>query len=171
MDDQFQVMGGGKEGARPEASGCPYPQPGSGPEPTSGSAVDRAPVDATFLAAYERYRGPLLVWLRSRMRDSTAAEDCCQEVYARLLSEMRAGRCPDVPAAWLQRVAQGLVVKRASHPPAVPHKAPSTMPSSAAGPTAFIILCREAWDQVWCALQGASRDDRSKPPNRATTMT
>jgi DNA-directed RNA polymerase specialized sigma24 family protein len=171
MDDQFQVMDRGQELARSEASRWPDPQPGSGPEPTSGPAVDPAPVDATFSAVYERYRGPLLVWLRSRLRDSTTAEDCCQEVYARLLNELRAGCSPDVPAAWLQRVAQSLVINRASHPPAVPHKAPSTKPSSAAGPTAFTILCREAWDQVWCALQGASRDDRSKPPLYATIMT
>lgn len=166
MDDLFQVTDRGQKRPRPETARRPGPEPESGQESASGPPVDPAPVDATLLAAYERHRGSLLVWLRARLRDGAAAEDCCQEVYSWLLGELRAGRCPDVPAAWRQRVAHSPVISGAPHPQVVPCETPSATPSRTAGPTAFTILGREAWIRVWTALQGVSWDDRSMLPLR-----
>jgi len=66
-------------------------------------------VTAIFLAnqpGLERYA-------RSLTRDEDAAADICQEVFIRLLVNARAGRMPDVPAAWMRRVAHNAFVSSA----------------------------------------------------------
>jgi RNA polymerase sigma-70 factor (ECF subfamily) len=45
-------------------------------------------------------------------RDPGAAEDLVQEAFLRLVVEVRAGRVPDEPGAWLYRVAQNLAMSR-----------------------------------------------------------
>ena len=71
-------------------------------------AVD-SDVTAIFLAnqpSLERYA-------RSLTRDEDAAADVCQEVFIKLLVIARAGRMPDVPGAWMHRVAHNVVVSTA----------------------------------------------------------
>ena len=71
-------------------------------------AVD-SDVTAIFLAnlpSLERYS-------RSLTRDEEAAADICQEVFIKLLVIAREGRMPDVPGAWMHRVAHNLVVSAA----------------------------------------------------------
>jgi RNA polymerase sigma-70 factor (ECF subfamily) len=71
-------------------------------------AVD-ADVTAIFLAnqpSLERYA-------RSLTRDEDAAADVCQEVFIKLLVIAREGRMPDVPGAWMHRVAHNIVVSAA----------------------------------------------------------
>ena len=58
------------------------------------------------LPSLERYA-------RSLTRDDDAAADICQEVFIKLLVIARAGRMPDVPGAWMHRVAHNLVVSAA----------------------------------------------------------
>jgi RNA polymerase sigma-70 factor (ECF subfamily) len=68
-------------------------------------AVD-SDVTAVFLAnlpSLERYA-------RSLTRDEDAAADVCQEVFIKLLVIARDGRMPDVPGAWMHRVAHNLVI-------------------------------------------------------------
>src|SRR6266550_1086025 len=75
---------------------------------TQPHAVDDE-VTAVFLAnqpALERYA-------RSLSRDEDAAADICQEVFIRLLVIARTGRMPDVPAAWMRRVAHNFFVSSA----------------------------------------------------------
>jgi RNA polymerase sigma-70 factor, ECF subfamily len=74
----------------------------------SPHAVD-AEVTAVFLAnqpSLERYA-------RSLTRDEDTAADICQEVFIRLLVIARSGRMPDVPAAWMRRVAHNFFVSSA----------------------------------------------------------
>jgi RNA polymerase sigma-70 factor (ECF subfamily) len=66
-------------------------------------------VTAVFLASQpslERY-------VRSMTRDQDAAADVCQEVFIKLLVNARAGRMPDLPGAWMHRVAHNIVVSAA----------------------------------------------------------
>jgi RNA polymerase sigma-70 factor (ECF subfamily) len=66
-------------------------------------------VTAVFLAnlpALERYA-------RSLTRDPEESSDVCQEVFIKLLVAARAGRMPDVPAAWMHRVVHNIVVSAA----------------------------------------------------------
>ena len=66
-------------------------------------------VTAVFLAnqpAVERYA-------RSLTRDQDEAADVCQEVFIRLLVIAREGRMPDLPGAWMHRVAHNIVVSSA----------------------------------------------------------
>jgi RNA polymerase sigma-70 factor (ECF subfamily) len=66
-------------------------------------------VTAVFLAnqpSLERYA-------RSLTRDDDAAADVCQEVFIKLLVIAREGRMPDVPGAWMHRVAHNIVVSAA----------------------------------------------------------
>jgi RNA polymerase sigma factor (sigma-70 family) len=66
-------------------------------------------VTAVFLASQpslERY-------VRSMTRDQDEAADVCQEVFIKLLVNARAGRMPDLPGAWMHRVAHNIVVSAA----------------------------------------------------------
>ena len=75
---------------------------------------------------YDAVQPGLLRWLRRRMRDEVEAEDVCQEAFIRLLRELRAGRVPESPAAWVWRVAHNLLVSHARHARVVA-KAPSPL--------------------------------------------
>jgi RNA polymerase sigma-70 factor (ECF subfamily) len=75
---------------------------------TGPQAVD-SDVTASFLAnlpSLERYA-------QSLTRDQDEAADVCQEVFIKLLVIARAGRMPDVPGAWMHRVAHNIVVSAA----------------------------------------------------------
>jgi len=63
-------------------------------------------------SAYLAHGAPLRRWLTSRVRDSEAADDIAQEAFVRLVREVRAGRIPDEPGAWLHRVAANLSTSR-----------------------------------------------------------
>lgn len=56
-------------------------------------------------------------WLRGRLlamtRDPAVADDLVSEAFLRLALELRAGRAPQDPRAWLYRVGANLVVSRA----------------------------------------------------------
>src|SRR5258705_7010553 len=71
-------------------------------------AVD-SDVTAAFLANLPSLQG----YSRSLTRDPEAAADVCQEVFVKLLVTARAGGMPDVPGAWMHRVAHNIVVSSA----------------------------------------------------------
>lgn len=69
-------------------------------------------LDLIVEQAYATHLGPLQRRLTASTRDSGVAEDLAQEAFLRLITEVRAGRAPDAPGAWLHRVAQNLVMSR-----------------------------------------------------------
>ena len=69
-------------------------------------------VERVIGSAYERYREPLQRYLVSITRDPAAAEDLTQDAFLRLIGEVRAGRVPDNPGAWLHRVGHNLAMSR-----------------------------------------------------------
>lgn len=68
--------------------------------------------DGFIEAAYTTQAGPLLSRLTGITRDPFAAEDLMQEAFVRLVIEVRAGRIPDDPGAWLYRVGHNLAMSR-----------------------------------------------------------
>ena len=71
------------------------------------------PVDSLVTAVYLDSLPSLERYARSLTRDVDAAADICQEVFVKLLIIARAGRMPDVPGAWMHRVAHNIVVSAA----------------------------------------------------------
>jgi RNA polymerase sigma-70 factor (ECF subfamily) len=71
------------------------------------------PVDSDVTAAFLANLPSVQRYARSLTRDDEAAADICQEVFVKLLVNARAGRMPDVPGAWMHRVAHNIVVSTA----------------------------------------------------------
>jgi RNA polymerase sigma-70 factor (ECF subfamily) len=71
------------------------------------------PVDEDVTALFLDNLPSLERYARSLTRDPEAAADVCQEVFIRFLVHARGGPMPDVPAAWMHRVAHNVVVSAA----------------------------------------------------------
>ncbi|HXI82273.1 MAG TPA: sigma-70 family RNA polymerase sigma factor [Verrucomicrobiae bacterium] len=71
------------------------------------------PVDAEVTTVFLANQAALERYARSLTRDEDAAADICQDVFIRLLVVARSGRMPDVPAAWMRRVAHNCFVSSA----------------------------------------------------------
>ncbi|WNQ11169.1 RNA polymerase sigma factor [Paenibacillus aurantius] len=63
---------------------------------------------AAFEAFVHRYHGPLLGYLERTLQDARKAEDLVQEVFLRLIRQLRNGRPPDPVRPWLYKVALNL---------------------------------------------------------------
>jgi RNA polymerase sigma factor (sigma-70 family) len=126
---------------------------GSWPSPIGSWSTDAARVERTFTQVFESERPALLRWLRMRMRDDAAAEDCCQEAFARLLCELRSGRQLETPGAWLHLVARNLLISRARHAQVVARGERYAAPAVSGDPTAGAILGREQFQAVRLALE------------------
>ncbi len=74
--------------------------------------MDDPTLDQIVEQAYATHLGPLHRRLTVVTRDPAAAEDLAHEAFVRLVVEVRAGRTPDEPGAWLYRVAQNLAASR-----------------------------------------------------------
>ena len=70
-------------------------------------------VDTDVTAAFLANQPSLERYARSLTRDADASADVCQEVFIKLLVIARDGRMPDVPGAWMHRVAHNIVVSAA----------------------------------------------------------
>lgn len=111
---------------RPGDSGSVTPgddeRPGSVPEPAIGvnavfrdvspRSLQREEVVDVVAAAYDTYERALYAFALGLTRSGAAAEDLVQESYLRLVREVRAGRTPDNPRAWLYRVCSNLATSR-----------------------------------------------------------
>jgi RNA polymerase sigma-70 factor (ECF subfamily) len=67
-------------------------------------------VRRTVLALYDAHHRELATFVRAIERDPQAAEDVVSEAFLRLITEIRRGRTPEQPRAWLHRVAANLVI-------------------------------------------------------------
>jgi RNA polymerase sigma-70 factor (ECF subfamily) len=76
-------------------------------------AAQQHPIDSEVTAIFLANQPALERYARSLTRDEDAAADISQEVFIRLLVVARAGRMPDVPAAWMHRVAHNIFVSTA----------------------------------------------------------
>jgi len=69
-----------------------------------------AEVRRTVLAIYDAHHRDIATFARAIERDPQTAEDVVSETFVRLVEEVRHGRTPAQPRAWLHRVAANLVV-------------------------------------------------------------
>ena len=94
--------------------------------------------------AFRDHWGPTFgIALRST-RDPELAADVTQEAFLRLVSEQRAGRCPDNIRAWLYRTSANLIVSRARREMVARRAAPRLARSETpAQPDAIAILHEE----------------------------
>lgn len=63
----------------------------------------------TAMAIYDAHHRDLANFVRAIERDRDTADDVVGESFVRLIAELRRGRAPDQPRAWLHRVAANLV--------------------------------------------------------------
>lgn len=82
------------------------PVGGAGPRTRDPSETVRR----TTLELYDEHHRDLANFVRALERDAQAAEDIVGETFVRLIDELRRGRTPDQPRAWLHRVAANLVI-------------------------------------------------------------
>jgi RNA polymerase sigma factor (sigma-70 family) len=68
---------------------------------------------ALVVQAYDAYHDQLHRYLAAMTRDGEQAQDLVHESFMRLTREVRAGRAPDNPRAWLYRVGRNLVISGA----------------------------------------------------------
>jgi RNA polymerase sigma factor (sigma-70 family) len=67
-------------------------------------------VRRTVLEVYDAHHRELATFVRALERDPEAARDIVSDTFVRLIDEVRRGRTPDQPRAWLHRVAANLVI-------------------------------------------------------------
>jgi RNA polymerase sigma factor (sigma-70 family) len=85
-------------------------------EVVDGTAAHRTAVaDSVVTEAWADHHEEVFAFLVRTTRDPEAAEDLLQETFLRLTREVRAGRTPDNPRAWLYRVGANLATSRGRH--------------------------------------------------------
>lgn len=130
----------------------------AGSNVASSAAVDRADLVASL---YDSHADELYGYLSRYSGNREAAEDLLQETFLRLVREVRAGRTPEQPRAWLYRVATNLatsrgrrlsVLSRTLRRIRMPDPEPSPEPS---------VIGREARDELLTAVSQLGGDARS----------
>jgi RNA polymerase sigma factor (sigma-70 family) len=89
-----------------DAATVTLPVGGAGPRTLDRSETVRRAV----LELYDAHHRELATFVRALERDAQAAEDIVGETFVRLIDELRRGRTPEKPRAWLHRVAANLVI-------------------------------------------------------------
>jgi RNA polymerase sigma factor (sigma-70 family) len=121
-------------------------------------ATDAAP---TVLAIYDAHHRELASFIRAIERDPRAAEDVLSETFLRLIEEVRRGRIPDRPRAWLYRVAANLVVDGGRRRTVVSRALGRLVDRRTAPPPDDAILRGELRREVHAALGALPRDART----------
>jgi RNA polymerase sigma-70 factor (ECF subfamily) len=124
----------------------------SGPDLVRFDAGAAATPETLLEDMYERHRHALVRWLAARARHPDEAEDFCQEAFLRLYQELRAGRRPDDPAAWLRRVGLNLIISRARRVAVADRHAHVLRVGDLGDPTMRTVLARERFSEVRAAI-------------------
>jgi RNA polymerase sigma-70 factor (ECF subfamily) len=113
-------------------------------------------LEEIFRTSAPSLRGRLL----AMTRDPAIADDLVGEAFLRLAAEMRAGRAPLDPAAWLHRVGSNLVVSRARHATVATRAMPGLLERDVASSPEDAVIERERDLLVRDALATLRVDDR-----------
>jgi RNA polymerase sigma factor (sigma-70 family) len=116
--------------------------------------------DEQLEAIYRAHAASLRGRLLAMTRDPAIADDLVSEAFLRLALEMRAGRTPLDPPAWLYRVGSNLVVSRARHATVVTRAMPGLLGRDVASSPEDAAIERERDLLVRDALATLGGDDR-----------
>lgn len=113
-------------------------------------------LDAIYRMHATRLRGRLLMMTR----DPALAEDLVGEAFLRLATEIRAGRAPKDPPAWLYRVGSNLVVSRARRTKVATRALPGLLDRSVAPSPEDVVVGRERDSLLWDVMASLGGSDR-----------
>jgi RNA polymerase sigma-70 factor (ECF subfamily) len=134
-------------------------------EGTASVSIARAgrstDVTADVLPIYDAHHHELASFIAAIERDPRAAEDILSETFLRLIEEVRRGRTPDQPRAWLYRVATNLVVDGGRHRTVVTRVLGRLVDHRTEPPPDDTYLRGELRREVWAALGVLSIDART----------
>jgi RNA polymerase sigma-70 factor (ECF subfamily) len=134
-------------------------------EGTASVSIARAgrstDVTAGVLPIYDAHHRELASFIAAIERDPRAAEDILSETFLRLIEEVRRGRTPDQPRAWLYRVATNLVVDGGRHRTVVTRVLSRLVDHRTEPPPDDSYLRGELRREVWAALGELSIDART----------
>jgi RNA polymerase sigma factor (sigma-70 family) len=120
-----------------------------------------ADVTTSVLAIYDAHHRELASFIRGIERDPRVAEDVLSETFLRLIEELRRGRMPEQPRAWLYRVAANLVVDGGRRRTVVTRVLGRLFDHGAEPPPDDAILRGELRREVWTALGTLPADART----------
>jgi RNA polymerase sigma-70 factor (ECF subfamily) len=132
-------------------------------DPTQRASVAEAEhgTDEAFRDTYEREQADLLRYAQAWTRDLVAAEDLCQEAFARLYVAMRSGHEPEIVGAWLRRVVRNLAISRGRRAQVAARHAVELEERDGRDPTAGLVIERERLDAIRVALGRVPEDQRT----------
>lgn len=119
-----------------------------------------AEIRRTVLALYDAHHREIATFARAIERDPQTAEDVVAETFARLVEEVRHGRTPEQPRAWLHRVAANLVVDQGRRRRVFQRFAGRLFERGTAEPADARLLGTEAHHELRAALAALPKESR-----------
>lgn len=121
----------------------------------------RDDISGVVLGIYDAHHRELATFVRAVERDRDAADDIVSETFVRLIEEVRRGRTPEQPRAWLHRVAANLVIDRGRRLTVVGKFLSRLVDHRTEPPADVEVLRDELRQQVRTALDALPRDART----------
>lgn len=118
-------------------------------------------VGAFVLATYDAHHRELANFVRGIERDRDTADDIVSESFVRLIEEIRRGRTPDQPRAWLYRVAANLAIDRGRRRTVVTRALGRLVDHRTEPPPDDKVLRDETRHEVWTAIAHLPTDART----------
>jgi len=128
-------------------------------QPQATTAVSHGQA-ATLEAIYRAHAGGLRGRLTAQTRDPALADDLVSEAFLRLAIEIREGRSPREPRAWLYRVGSNLLVSRARRATVATRAMPGLLERDVMGSPEDEVIAREGHGLVRDGLATLGRTDR-----------
>src|SRR5262245_7203724 len=124
------------------------------------SEVELRAQDERIEAIYREHAAGLRGRLIAITRDPAAADDLVGEAFLRLVTQVRDGRIPDDPGAWLHRVAGNLAISRGRRATVATRALPALLDRGLAESPEDEVVRRERNEVVRDALSTLDRDDQ-----------
>lgn len=117
-------------------------------------------IDDAVVAAYATHGRALERYVRSLVRDQDVVDDICQETFVRFWTVSREGRPPELPGAWMHRVAHNLAVSGGRRQRTAERATERLASCGTVASVEETVLRRHDDEQLAAALGRVSRADR-----------